>query len=89
MENTHHIIDMFESRCDPNQFEGSLSELAGLARGEITQFRKDKERLDWLLNKGLAWRDCYVGDWQEGEWLYREQGGREAIDKAKGGEHGV
>jgi hypothetical protein len=42
----------------------------------------DTERIDWLLKKGLAWRDCYDNEWSKGEWLYAVQNGREFIDAA-------
>jgi hypothetical protein len=44
---------------------------------------KDSQRLNWLLGRGLAWRDCYNDWWKEGEWLYASQSARETIDKAK------
>jgi hypothetical protein len=44
---------------------------------------EDDSRLNWLLNRGLAWRDCYNDWWKEGEWLYASQSALEIIDKAK------
>ena len=53
---------------------------------ENAELRKDKERLDWLLSKGLAWNGCYKGDWLEGEWMYGNStfnpDARNDIDKA-------
>ena len=52
------------------------------ANEKINRLNKDSERLQWLLNRGLAWRDCYDDHWIEGEWLYAEQDAIETIDKA-------
>jgi len=53
---------------------------------ENAELLKDKERLDWLLSKGLAWNGCYKGDWREGEWMYGNStfnsDARNDIDKA-------
>ena len=53
---------------------------------ENAELRRDKERLDWLLSKGLAWNGCYKGDWLEGEWMYGNStfnpDARNDIDKA-------
>ena len=55
-------------------------------KAENAKLRKDKERLDWLLSKGLAWNGCYKGDWREGEWMYGNStfnsDARNDIDKA-------
>ena len=49
----------------------------------IKRLEEDSQRLDWLLNRGLAWRDCY-DDWlKKGEWLYASQSALETIDKAR------
>ena len=48
----------------------------------VKELEKDAERLQWLLNTGLAWRGCYQGSWMEGEWLYAQQSAREVIDGA-------
>jgi hypothetical protein len=48
-------------------------------RGEL---EKDAGRLNFLLSQGVAWRGCYNEFWLIGEWLYREQNGKEAIDTA-------
>ena len=42
----------------------------------------DAQRLQWLLSQGVAWRECYTDDWQEGEWLYDIQDARSYIDSA-------
>jgi len=49
----------------------------------IKRLEEDSQRLNWLLNRGLAWRDCYNDWWKEGEWLYASQSALEIIDKAK------
>ena len=49
----------------------------------IKRLEGDSQRLNWLLNRGLAWRDCYNDWWKEGEWLYASQSALETIDKAK------
>lgn len=43
---------------------------------------KDVIRFQWLIEQGLAWRECYKDGWLEGEWLYGHLGARETIDKA-------
>lgn len=47
---------------------------------EDSNLEKDAERFRWLMNQGFAWRDCYDGYWQPGEWLYYKQEAREVID---------
>jgi predicted nuclease with TOPRIM domain len=49
----------------------------------IKRLEEDSQRLNWLLNRGLAWRECYNDWWKEGEWLYASQSALETIDKAK------
>ena len=49
----------------------------------IKRLEEDSQRLNWLLNRGLAWRDCYNDWWKEGEWLYASQSAFQTIDKAK------
>jgi len=49
----------------------------------IKLMEEDSERLHWLLNRGLAWRDCYDDHWINGEWLYASQDAIETIDKAR------
>lgn len=53
------------------------------ARERIKRLEEDSQRLNWLLKRGLAWRDCYNDWWKEGEWLYASQSALETIDKAK------
>jgi predicted nuclease with TOPRIM domain len=53
------------------------------ANDRIKRLEEDSERLNWLLDRGLAWRDCYDDFWKEGEWLYASQSALETIDKAK------
>lgn len=53
------------------------------ARDRIKRLEEDSQRLNWLLDRGLAWRDCYDDFWKEGEWLYASQSALETIDKAK------
>lgn len=50
---------------------------------ENLRLEEDSQRLNWLLNRGLAWRDCYNDCWIEGEWLYASQSALEIIDEAK------
>lgn len=47
---------------------------------EDQDLEKDAERFRWLMKQGFAWRDCYDGYWQPGEWLYYEQKARQFID---------
>jgi len=54
-----------------------------VAKDRINLLEKDSQRLNWLLDRGLAWRDCYNDWWKEGEWLYASQSALEIIDKAK------
>jgi len=53
------------------------------AKDRIKLLEKDSQRLNWLLDRGLAWRDCYNDWWKEGEWLYASKSALEIIDKAK------
>lgn len=53
------------------------------ASQRIKRLEEDSQRLNWLLNRGLAWRDCYNDWWKEGEWLYASQSALQTIDKAK------
>ena len=53
------------------------------AKDRIKRLEEDSQRLNWLLKRGLAWRDCYNDWWKEGEWLYASQSALETIDKAK------
>ena len=53
------------------------------ANQRIKRLEEDSQRLNWLLNRGLAWRDCYNDWWKEGEWLYASQSALQTIDKAK------
>lgn len=43
---------------------------------------RDAERFQWLINQGVAWRDCYNEIWRRGEWLYAMQDARAQIDAA-------
>jgi hypothetical protein len=52
-------------------------------KDRIKLLEKDSQRLNWLLNRGLAWRDCYNDWWKEGEWLYASQSALEIIDRAR------
>ena len=49
----------------------------------IKRLEEDSQRLNWLLNRGLAWRGCYNDWWKAGEWLYASQSALETIDEAK------
>lgn len=60
-----------------------LYEGAEEQKQRIKRLEKDSERLQWLLDRGLAWRDCYDEHWIKGEWLYASQDAIETIDKAK------
>jgi hypothetical protein len=53
------------------------------ANQRIKRLEEDSHRLNWLLNRGVAWRDCYNDWWKEGEWLYASQSALATIDKAK------
>ena len=64
-----------------------VSEAVALVRelqDRIKRLEEDSQRLNWLLNRGLAWRDCYNDWWKEREWLYASQSALEIIDKARG-----
>lgn len=63
-------------------FNAAADEIQRL-KDHIKQLEEDSERLNWLLNRGVAWRDCYDGYWKEGEWLYASKSALELIDKAK------
>ena len=41
---------------------------------------EDALRFRWLVENGFAWRNCYIGDWKEGEWLYDFQNARKQLD---------
>lgn len=54
---------------------------------ELAQLREDRARLDWLLKRGVCWRDANkefpAEHWVIGEkteWLYYWNGGRPRID---------
>lgn len=58
------------------------------ARANLEVIEKDRDRLDWLLQQGLAWRghQQYDKNWLPGEWLYEAcsiGGARNEIDKAR------
>jgi len=67
-----------------------LTEFTKELERENAELLKDKERLDWLLKQGLAWRGCYKGDWLEGEWMYgnytSHPNARREIDEAMNNE---
>ena len=67
---------IWETGCD---IERELN----AANDRIKRLEEDSERLNWLLDRGLAWRDCYDDFWKEGEWLYASQSALETIDKSK------
>jgi hypothetical protein len=64
-------------------FARQLERELNAANDRIKRLEEDSERLNWLLDRGLAWRDCYDDFWKEGEWLYASQSALETIDKAK------
>ena len=64
-------------------FARQLERELNAANQRIKRLNEDSQRLNWLLNRGLAWRDCYNDWWKEGEWLYASQSALETIDKAK------
>jgi len=58
-------------------------------RAQLAAMQQDKARLDWLLDKGVCWRDAdkelpgefwVIGN--ETEWQYGADRGRTRIDKA-------
>jgi predicted nuclease with TOPRIM domain len=60
-----------------------LNDKIDAASQRIKRLEEDSQRLNWLLNRGLAWRDCYDDWWKKGEWLYASQSALETIDKAR------
>ena len=64
-------------------FVRQLERELNAANERIQRLEEDSQRLNWLLNKGLAWRDCYDDWWKKGEWLYVSQSALETIDKAR------
>lgn len=50
--------------------------------GDHADNAADANRFRWLIKQGVAWRDCYRGDWQTGEWLYESQSARDFVDEA-------
>lgn len=48
----------------------------------VAELEADSKRLDWLLRRGVAWRDCHNDWWREGEWLYESGNPRSIIDEA-------
>ena len=71
-----------------NWLRGSVTLPVGI--GDVRQYQErikrleeDSQRLNWLLNRGLAWRDCYDDWWKKGEWLYASQSALKTIDKAR------
>jgi len=73
MSDTPSQVDLVGQLYDENQ---KLKE-------RIKRLEDDEQRLNWLLNRGLAWRDCYNDWWKEGEWLYGSKSALEIIDAAK------
>ena len=63
--------------------EARLLNTNGELERRIKRLEEDSQRLNWLLNRGLAWRGCYNDCWIEGTWLYASQSALETIDKAK------
>jgi hypothetical protein len=61
------------------------TELAAVA-AERDALKSEKERLDWLIEQGLCWRnaDIHIAGWRIGhetEWLYNVgDGARKVID---------
>jgi hypothetical protein len=55
-------------------------------KAERDALKADKERLDWLIEQGLCWRnaDIHIAGWRIGhetEWLYNVgDGARKVID---------
>ena len=74
--------DSKEKVCDAD-FARILERELNAANQRIKRLEEDSQRLNWLLNRGLAWRDCYNDWWKEGEWLYASQSALQTIDKAK------
>lgn len=54
---------------------------------QLAEARKDVGRLDWLVERGVAWRGCYDETWLEGEWIYREHDPRQEIDNEMKGQN--
>ena len=69
-------------RCRTKEISNIRQELEE-SNNRIKRLEEDSQRLNWLLNRGLAWRDCYDDWWKKGEWLYVSQSALETIDKAR------
>jgi hypothetical protein len=65
--------------CEVDEYRRAIVDL----EAKIKRLEEDSQRLNWLLKRGLAWRDCYNDWWKEGEWLYASQSALETIDEAK------
>ena len=76
MSDTPRLVDLYRAGCD-------LQRELNAANQRIKRLEEDSQRLNWLLNRGLAWRDCYNDWWKAGEWLYASQSALETIDEAK------
>ena len=76
MSDTPRLVDLYRAGCD-------LQRELNTANQRIKRLEEDSQRLNWLLNRGLAWRDCYNDWWKAGEWLYASQSALETIDEAK------
>lgn len=68
--NKQYQVDVYDNPKGFCVTEPVHASFARKLERENAELRKDKERLDWLLSKGLAWNGCYRGDWREGEWMY-------------------
>ena len=75
--------DSYTSWLEISGFARQLERELNAANERIKRLEEDSQRLNWLLKRGLAWRDCYNDWWKEGEWLYASQSALETIDKAK------
>lgn len=81
-EGSRHVVISPEAYEELYEIARTLERELNEANERIKRLEEDSQRLNWLLNRGLAWRDCYDDWWKKGEWLYASQSALETIDKA-------
>jgi hypothetical protein len=76
-------INQYPEWIKCNELNAIQSQEIIALKERIKRLEEDSQRLDWLLNRGIAWRDCYDDWWKKGEWLYASQSALETIDKER------
>ena len=71
----------YQHNCPHSEDSWCLDCVQELAE-ELESEREDANRFRWLIEKGVAWRDCYSFSWRPSEWLYSFQDARNVIDAA-------